>query len=167
MGKLRGRRYTNRHGSIAIDRPLLLLGDKMRSSGTNGRTGERTDRKLEGAISELLAECAGTGGARAVAREYGKAVREIAEATREIAAAYVVAAECAKLGRRKRYEARYYVDRDGVNGNLVRSWDVAEAEGEGEGADASLPLRKMAFLPLAPPLGSYLYPRFGMHSCSE
>ncbi len=104
----------------------------MRVSGKNGRT----KGNLEEAVSELVAQYARTKREEETAREYGSVIKGIAEATRELANAAVVAAECGKMARYRRYEARYYVSSRGVNGNLVRSWEEEKPDEEATGADA-------------------------------
>lgn len=92
----------------------------MRGSVKNGKT----ERKLEEVIGALMASYTGETDKERALKDNFALVKEVAQVTCEIACAAAVAAECSILGHHKRYEARYFISGKGVNGNLVRSWEV-------------------------------------------
>ena len=97
----------------------------MRGSRKNARV----ERKLEEVIEALVAAYTGAKDKDKAVMENWAAVKGVADAAREIAYAAVVAAECSRSGRSKRYEARYYIGGNGVTGNLTRSWEASDTEG--------------------------------------
>ncbi|VVB76974.1 Uncharacterised protein [uncultured archaeon] len=117
----------------------------MRGSVKNGKIGngkstdtERTDTELRVAVEELVVKCANAKDRDDALRRYGAVVEGIMNASGDLAHAGVTAVDCMAAGMRKRYEARYYADGNGINGNLVRSWDGANCNADEE-ADASPP----------------------------
>lgn len=128
----------------------------MRGSGKNARV----ERRLEEAIEALVVSYTGAKDKEKAAMDSRAVVEGVVKSTCDIAYAAVLAAECSKAGHHKRYEARYYVSSEGVNGNLVRSWEVAEPSEEAEEEKSSPPSRIPAYIPF---LGNAIMLRIGYH----
>jgi hypothetical protein len=94
------------------------------------------ERKLSEVIEALVVSYTGAKDKERAVKDSLEVVKGVVDAALEIAQAAVVAAECSKAGHHKRYEARYYISAKGVNGNLVRSWEVPELP---EGAEEAGP----------------------------
>jgi hypothetical protein len=105
----------------------------MRGSGNNGKMGKREGRRLEAALEALVISCTGTKDKDTAAMESWAPAKELADIDRDIAQLYVVAKECGRAGHHKRYEMRIEVSEEGVDGNVVRSWEVTELPEGGEG----------------------------------
>jgi hypothetical protein len=115
----------------------------MRGSGKNARM----ERKLEEAIEALVVSYTGYKDEEKALMNSTAMAKEVAQVTCEIACAIVVARECGKMGHHKRYEARYFISEKGINGNLVRSWEVPELPEDAE-EKSSPPSRKSLIFPL-------------------
>jgi hypothetical protein len=113
----------------------------MRGSGNNARM----ERSLEKAIGALVASYTGETDKEQALKDNLTLVKEIAQVTCEIACAAAVAATCSRLGHHKRYEARYFISGKGVNGNLVRSWEVPELPEDTEEEKSSPPTPLLIF----------------------
>ena len=87
-------------------------------------------------------------------------VKDVAQVTCEIACAVAVAAECGRMGHHKRYEARYFISGKGVNGNLVRSWEVPELPEDAEEEKSSPSFGTSAYILF---LGNQIMTDIGYH----
>jgi deoxyribonuclease IV len=115
------------------------------------------ERKLEEAIGALVASYTGETDKEQALKDNLVLVKEVAQVACEIACAAAVAAECSRLGHHKRYEARYFITGKGVNGNLVRSWEVPGLPEDEEGKFSPPPPAYILFL------GNSIMLRIGYH----
>src|SRR5271157_4764701 len=132
----------------------------MRGSEKNGKMERRAERKLEEAIEALVVSYTGAKDKEKAVMDCWAAVKGVVRATCDMTYATVLAAECSKSGSHKNYEARYYISDKGVNGNLVRSWEVAEPPEEAEEEKSSSPSRTPAYILF---LGNAIMLRIGYH----
>lgn len=132
----------------------------MRGSGNNRKMGKREGRRLEGALEALVVSCTGAKDKDTAAMESWAPAKELADIDRDIAQLYVVAKECSRAGHHKRYEMRIEVSEEGMDGNVVRSWEVTELPEVEEGENPSPSSGAPAYIPF---LGNAIMLRIGYH----